>query len=138
DMSRYVFAGIQTELVPLARELEFAKDYLEIEKVRFGRRLQAELPDATCAEGLTIPALTLQPLIENAVSHGIARIVSGGVIFVRLHRNGSRFSLTVENEVEDSARPTEHDFFRPGHAVHNIRQRLHLAYGGNASIQVAI
>ena len=79
DMSRYAFSTAQAEAVPLAREIDFARCYLEIEKARFGDRLRFELPDATAASDICVPALTLQPLVENAVRHGIARRVEGGL-----------------------------------------------------------
>jgi LytS/YehU family sensor histidine kinase len=135
DMSRYAFTGADAEIAPLNRELEFARAYLQIEKVRFGNRLQCELPSDSEAEGLSVPIFTLQPLIENAVRYGISRRVGGGVVVVRLARSGATFSLTVENDLEDSAL-SETDFFKRGHALDNIRERLRLIYRGRASIDV--
>jgi LytS/YehU family sensor histidine kinase len=134
DMSRYVFAEREGEIAPLIHELEFARAYLEIEKVRFGSRLRCELPGDSDAEGLSIPIFTLQPLIENAVRHGISKRVGGGSIVVQLKRHGRNFSLAVENDVEESVSETH--FFQRGHALDNIRERLQLIYGGQASIEV--
>ncbi|MGC4051913.1 MAG: histidine kinase [Paludibaculum sp.] len=69
-MFRYALAAGQAGTVPIADELRFIRDYLEIEKVRFGSRLQFHLPEAV--EPFSIPALSLQPLVENAVRHGVA------------------------------------------------------------------
>src|SRR5205823_2987934 len=107
DLSRYAFASAQNELVPLSRELDFARVYLAIEQLRFGSRLRVELPDIRRAEGIVLPPLILQPLIENAVKHGIAPRICGGAVCVRLDRDESAFSLTVENE---GAAPRD-DFF---------------------------
>jgi hypothetical protein len=134
DVSRYVFTERESEIAPLIHELEFARAYVEIERVRFGNRLLCELPADSDAGGLSIPTFTLQPLIENAVRHGISKRVGGGSIVVRLTRHGRSFSLAVENDVEDAVSETH--FFQRGHALDNIRERLQLIYGGQASIEV--
>ena len=74
DMSRHAFATAQSDLIPLTQELDFANAYLEIEKVRFGGRLQCEMPDTSRLEGIRVPALVVQPLIENAIRHGISAV----------------------------------------------------------------
>jgi hypothetical protein len=137
DMSRYVFGGADSEVVPLREELEFTRAYLEIEKVRFGGRLQCTLPSDPETEGIVVPIFTLQPLIENAVRHGFGKLVGGGAIVVSFARSQSRFRLTVENDVED-APGSEADFFKGGHALDNIRERLQLIYGGQASLEVTV
>ncbi|MEJ7605473.1 MAG: histidine kinase [Bryobacteraceae bacterium] len=136
NMSRYAFSTAQAEAVPLAREIEFARCYLEIEKARFRDRLHFELPDATAAGDISVPSLTLQPLAENSVRHGIAHRVEGGSVMVRLNRNETHYSLVVENEVDCDAEVSEVTFFREGHALANVRNRLRLAYKGQASIEV--
>jgi hypothetical protein len=136
DMSRYAFSTAQANAVPLAREIDFARCYLEIEKARFRDRLRFELPDAAAAGDISVPSLTLQPLVENAVRHGIARRMEGGSVMVRLNRNGTNYSLTVENETDADAKISEMTFFREGHALANVRDRLRLAYNDRASIKV--
>jgi len=138
DMSRYAFSTAQAETVPLAREIDFARCYLEIEKARFRDRLRFELPAATAAGDISVPSLTLQPLVENAVRHGIARRVKGGSVLVRLNRNGTYYSLTVENETDADAEISEMTFFREGHALANVRDRLRLAYNDRASIKIEV
>ena len=137
DMSRYAFAGMQSDLISLERELEFANQYVQIEKIRFGDRLRVEWPAESTLAEILVPPLTVQPLIENAIRHGIAKTIKGGTVAVRVRRNGTQFSLAVENDVESAARLSERDFFRPGHALHNIRERLSLAYRKQASVDVA-
>jgi two-component system, LytTR family, sensor kinase len=133
-MSRYAFAGIEDQFVPLVRELEFVSNYLEVEKVRFANRLRVELPDASDAEDIFVPVLSLQPLIENAIRHGIANKMEEGRVSGRLRRDGNRFSLTVENDVDSAESILQSEFFRPGHSLDNIRERLRLGYGDRASI----
>jgi LytS/YehU family sensor histidine kinase len=136
DMSRYAFSTAQAEAVSLAREIDFARCYLAIEKARFRDRLHFELPDAAAAGDISLPSLTLQPLVENAVRHGIAQRVEGGSVMVRLNRNQTYYSLAVENEADSNAEISEMTFFREGHALANVRNRLRLAYQGQASIEV--
>jgi two-component system sensor histidine kinase AlgZ len=137
DMSRHAFSTAQSDLIPLAQELDFANAYLEIEKVRFGARLQCELPDPTQVKGIHVPALSLQPLIENAIRHGIARRLEGGKVSVEVDRNGTQFSLTVRNDCEPTTDRSTPLFFREGHALENIRERLRLYYGDRASIALS-
>jgi LytS/YehU family sensor histidine kinase len=137
DMSRYAFATVDGERVSLARELAFARTYLEIEQARFGSRLRYELPESASVEGLSLPALTVQPLIENAVRHGIGKLVKGGAIVVRTRREGPRFLLTVENSSELGSSHPEAAFVLEGHALANIRERLRLHYQGRASLTVS-
>ena len=137
DMSRHAFASAEAGLVPLVRELEFARAYLEIERVRFGERLRTELPDPAAAEGLSLPALTLQPLVENAVRYGVARRIEGGTVSIAVRRDGARFSLTVENDREPGETLSAAAFFKPGHALMNIRERLRLIYRGQATIDLS-
>ena len=136
DMSRHAFASAATELVPLASELEFASAYLQIERVRFGDRLRIDLPTPAEAVGLTLPALTLQPLVENAVRHGVARRIEGGTISISVRREGARFSLVVANDRDPSHALVPSDFFQPGHALTNVRERLRLIYKGLATVNI--
>lgn len=137
DMSRHAFASAETELVPLARELEFARAYLEIERMRFGERLRTEVPDPADADGLTLPALTLQPLVENAVRYGAARRAQGATVSILVRRETGRFSLSVENDRDPGEVLAVSDMFQPGHALANIRERLRLIYGAHATVDVA-
>ena len=136
DMSRYAFSSAERQRVPLADEIQFARAYLEIEHARFGDRLHFELPSAADVDGLDLPPLTVQPLVENAVRHGIARRPEGGTVSVRVSRSGARFSVVVENDAEEGV--AAETFFQPSHALTNIRDRLRLVYRGAASIDVSI
>jgi hypothetical protein len=138
DMSRYAFSSAERHMVPLSEEIEFARAYLEIEQARFGSRLRFELPRNTETEGLELPPLTLQPLVENAVRHGIAKRPEGGSVSVRISREGSHFAVVVENDMDEGTRIAEAAFFQPSHALTNIRSRLRLIYRDNASVAISI
>ncbi len=124
--------------VPLDQEIELTREYLEIEKARFGARLRYTLPDSSQAAGWQIPALTLQPLVENAVRHGIARLTQGGEVEVTLACEENGFELQISNPVEDP-RDIELDrLVREGHSLQLIVDRLQLMYNRRARITVEL
>ena len=111
------------ESVTLADEVALAQRYIAIEQIRFGDRLQVswELdPDAALAR---VPPLLLQPLVENAVRHGVEPAVAGGTIRIRTRAKSGRAVITIMNTV-----PPEPS--RPGNgmALKNVRERLHLMH----------
>jgi two-component system sensor histidine kinase AlgZ len=107
----------------LAEEVELARRYLAIEQVRFGERLQLRWqidPDADLAR---LPPMLLQPLVENAVRHGIEPSAQGGTVRVRTRVRHGRAEITVVNSVPSEAS-------RPGHGIgqNNVRERLRLMH----------
>jgi len=117
------------ERIPLARELALARKYLEVERVRFGERLAVEI-QSTGAEDCLVPSLILQPVVENAVTHGIAHMLEGGVVRVTTTCSPVRIVMVVDNPC-DADRPR-----RPGGGVGlaNVRSRLRALYGTEASV----
>lgn len=139
QLFRYTLACSRFELVTIEQELEFVSNYLLIEQARFRRRLRFEMPPAGGGKDILMPGLTLQPLVENAVRHGIAKRRDGGSIRVSLERSETVCVLTVANQIalsEGVSALNAKDVFRPGHALANTRDRLALAFHGNASLEV--
>jgi two-component system sensor histidine kinase AlgZ len=83
------WAWASRESIPLREELALARSYLEVEQVRFGARLRVEEEIEESCEDCAVPALLLQPLVENAVKHGIAGLVEGGAIRLAVRRSGA-------------------------------------------------
>jgi two-component system sensor histidine kinase AlgZ len=106
--------------VAFAEELALAERYLAIEQVRFGARLGVEKHITPEASACLVPPLLIQPLIENAVKHGVADRVDGGVVRIDARRAGVALEVTVENPRDPEAPP------RRGHGLglENVRQRL--------------
>ncbi|BBE52083.1 Sensor histidine kinase YpdA [Ferriphaselus amnicola] len=120
------------DLVPLRREIELARRYLALEQLRLGDRLQLDWGVQAEAETALIPPLLLQPLLENAVYHGIERLPQGGLVTIRIERNHRDLSIAISNP-----HPPKSDDV-PGHrlALNNIRERLALLYDLEAHYQV--
>ena len=111
--------------IPLSEEIALARRYLAVERVRFGDRLGvAEDLDPAAADA-PVPPLLLQPLVENAVKHGIAGRLDGGTLTLVTKRHGDRVSIVVEN-------PADADVPRPagtGTGLSNVARRVAASWG---------
>jgi hypothetical protein len=113
--------------IPLAEELALADRYLAIEHVRLGARLQVDRDTAPEAATCLVPPLLLQPLVENAVNHGIAQLVEGGTIRMAATCTGSTLTITLENPC-DPDRPRTRGV---GLGLELLRKRLTNQYGAS-------
>jgi hypothetical protein len=121
--------------VGLDRELALVRDFLAIEQVRFGDRLRFDAEVTPEAAACLVPPMLLQPLVENAVKHGIGQMLEPGLVRVRAARVGSLLRISVENDVDPDGVPVKGTFSSPGVGVglENVRRRLAAAYGHEAS-----
>jgi two-component system LytT family sensor kinase len=113
--------------VPLAQEVEHLRQYLEIQKARFAERLQVTLNIPAELLGAQVPSLILQPLVENAIKHGISKRAQGGEIQVAAEHADGMLSLRVGND--GPALPPDFETRRPGIGITNLRNRLQIMYG---------
>ena len=131
--------GSDQRMATLGDELDLIEQYLRIEQWRLGSRLsvQRELTDAPRA--MPMPRLLLQPLVENAVVHGIARLPLGGVISLTCRHEHRCVILTVGNPCPSTPHAVDDDgsagLGHNGHAVANIRERIGYHYGNGASME---
>jgi two-component system LytT family sensor kinase len=120
------------DFVPLSREVEFVEDYLSLEVARFGpEKLKVEKELDPKALDVPVPSMLLQPLVENAVRHGISPKVGGGVVRVEASRDGETLRVVVRDNglgFKESG--------REGIGLKNVRERLRVAYGARASIEI--
>ena len=120
----------ERESISWKEELELARTYLEVERVRFGARLQVDMDvEDSCSE-CRVPALVLQPLVENAIKHGIATLVDGGVVRLESRVKSGRLEVSVENEFDPEAPAPR----RSGLGLRNLRDRLRTRFGGTAEV----
>jgi two-component system, LytTR family, sensor histidine kinase AlgZ len=117
--------------VPLTDEIELAKAYLAIEQVRFGPRLQVTWDIDPAAADARVPPLVLQPLVENAVRHGVEPAAGGGRVWVSAAVQRGQAVVTVSNTVPEEPSSPGH-----GMALHNVRERLRLLHDVAAGCEV--
>jgi two-component system sensor histidine kinase AlgZ len=122
DLFRHALMDLG-ESVTLADEIALARRYLAIEQVRFGERLQIEWSLDPKADGAHLPPLLLQPLVENAVRHGVEPSASGAQIRISTQKRGSLVVIKVSNTV-----PAGPGGAGSGVALHNVRERLALLH----------
>lgn len=137
ELFRYTLSCSRFELVTMEQELEFVGNYLLIEQARFRRRLQFEMPPRGTGADLMVPGLTLQPLVENAIRHGIGKRREGGTIKITVERLDDFWVVSVANEVallDDPASLKPEQVFKSGHSLANTRDRLSLAFHGQATV----
>ncbi len=127
---RYILNSSVEDKVPLERELAIVRDYLELEKARFGPRLQVEWDVDEELTAASVPALLLQPLAENAVNHGIRRNLEGGTVRLKVEGEGNHLVLVVA----DNGPGWYEGQGGSGFGVRSVEQRLQLVYGDRASL----
>ncbi len=134
---RYVLTSAEDTLVPLEQEVRFIEDYLAIEKMRFGRRLTTEILVDGPSRAMLIPPLLLQPLIENALLHGLAPKIEGGLLRLTTRWERQQFCI----QVEDTGVGLEASSVKTSMGAHvglaNIRRRLECHYGSTATLSIA-
>lgn len=136
DYYRQVLWAMEKSELPLLDELRLCRSYLEIEQIRFGSRLRLHLPDLRDSPfgNVIVPALCLQPLVENALKHGILPSESGGMIEIHVGALPGALQISVLNDGESmaSGKGTQ----GTGTALKNLRERLALFYGSQANLRI--
>jgi two-component system sensor histidine kinase AlgZ len=131
DLFRMAMAD-NRELVNLTREIELSRQYLALEQLRLGDRLKINWQIQEMPQDALIPPLMLQPLLENAVYHGIEPMHEGGEITIKLYRHGKEMHLDVYNPYQPHGRSHAGNKM----ALANIRERLALQFDVEASYKV--
>mgnify|MGYP001560166767 CR=1 FL=1 len=121
------------ETISIEEELALIKNFLAIEQIRFGERLHTNLQIDPQTLQCAILPLLLQPLVENAINHGIAHVVEGGTISLSIEQRGEKLYIAITNPC-DADRPQKISL---GIGVNNVRQRLFAKYGTEARVDVS-
>jgi two-component system, LytTR family, sensor histidine kinase AlgZ len=132
DLFRFTLAESRPQ-ISLREELEVARIYQRIEQLRLGSRLTVRWDVGSLPPNAVVPGLLLQPLLENAIGHGIEPLPGGGMVTVAGRAGDGMIEIEVGNPVSSRARSA-----RPGNrmALDNIRQRLELVFPGQSSVTV--
>jgi signal transduction histidine kinase len=133
ELFRYTFKVAESGPVPLEEELGFVQRYLTIEQARFGDRLRVLRSVEPAALAVRVPGLILQPLVENAVGHGIAPLAHGGTL--RIAARVEAGDLVVEVSDDGTGLPPG-DPVLEGHGLDNVRQRLGTLYPGRGALDL--
>jgi two-component system, LytTR family, sensor histidine kinase AlgZ len=129
DLFRYALDSARTPLVPLSRELDIIRDYLAIQEARFGDRLRVSVSCDPTVATVEVPPLLLQPVVENAILHGL-KDRSGGRVDVRAWRDGDRVVIDV---TDDGPGPGRSAHTGTATSVKDLGARLRLLFGDAAA-----
>lgn len=134
ELFRASFNNSGDQLIPLREELRLCQRYLDIEATRLSERLRIEWALSDEANEVPVPPLSLQPLLENAVYHGIQPLTDGGTIRIETELSRERLYLLIRNPL-----PTEKERASQGHrmALDNIASRLEAVYGSEAALKTS-
>jgi len=137
DMLRLSLDSSGVQEIPLRQELDFLQTYLAIEQTRFRDRLQIKMDIEPETLNAQVPTMILQPLLENAIRHGIFPLSRGGLIEVRARRTGGMLQLQIHDNGRGLAAGQENGARSTGVGLSNTRARLEQLYGpGNAIFQL--
>ena len=133
DLLRHTLDDVDTQEVPLWRELDFLRLYLSIEQVRFEDRLRVRIDAGPEVSDALVPHMVLQPIVENAVRHGLGQSEDPVLIHVGISRAGGQLTLTVDDDGPGCPDPL---FHQKGIGLTNTRNRLKRLYGADGTFRV--
>jgi signal transduction histidine kinase len=128
DLLRRLLSAGEREFSPLGDEIHFARLYLELQRSRFADRLSLELPESDHLPEVWVPSLILQPLVENAVVHGLADHDGPVVVGIEVHLEDALLRLSVTNQTAGSVTNSG------GVGLRNVRERLAVHFGADADL----
>src|SRR5581483_2149534 len=120
--------------IPFAEELALTKTYLEVEQIRFGKKLKVWNDLDPACDDCEVPPLLVQPLIENAIKHGVATLVDGGEIAIRGRKIQNMICVVIENPFDPDAPVAR----KNGFGLVSVRNRLHARYGNAGRLETEV
>jgi two-component system sensor histidine kinase AlgZ len=132
EILRYSLEGGRVRFVPLGRELDMIRDYLEVQQARFESKLRWSIDAAPELASVAVPPLLLQPLVENAVLHGVGQRAAGGEVRVRARLDRDRACIEV---LDDGVGPGASQHRGSGTSLADLAERLQLLYGGEGRLE---
>ena len=135
DLFRYQLKASRQDFVTLKEELEFVKSYLELEKARFGERLEVEMNVDKKLLQAKIPPMILQPLVENAVKHGISPLIEGGKVTIRVFEQNEKLHFEISDTGVGMINKDATSIFEKGVGLSNTKLRLEKMYHSTLEIE---
>lgn len=136
EVLRYSLESDRRALVPLAEELRFVETYLEIEKARFGERLQVRLDIAPDTGTLLVPPMIIQPLAENAVRHGLAPKEEGGELALRIVPHHAHLAIEVQDNGMGAGLAAQEQLLQSGTGLRNTDLRHRKMFGEECGLRI--
>ena len=134
EFLRRATEGSHRSQVTLAEEVEYLYSYLEIQKIRFGKRLQVSVDIPAELLRAQVPNFLLQPLVENAIKHGIAKRIAGGAVRIAGARHDGSLCLSVYNDGPNVS--ADWQATHTGVGLANLRTRLQILHGKDSGLQL--
>ncbi len=128
DLFRYQLKASRQDFVKLKEELDFVKSYLELEKARFGERLEVEINVDSSILNSKIPPMILQPLVENAVKHGISPLIEGGKITIEIYKQNKKLHFKISDTGAGIDTEERDSILEKGVGLANTKLRLEKMY----------
>jgi len=129
---RQTLALSEQQKIALTKEIALCNHFLSIEKIRFGKKLQVQMTIDPESESCLVPPMLLQPLLENAIKHGIRDLVDGGVIVVTSKVRDAWLYIALENPVDVDSKNLAQG---TGTGLKNLQARLHSLYSGKSRVE---
>lgn len=132
DMFRYQLQASQSDFVSIRDEINFVKQYLELEKARFENRLQVKINISESILDIQIPSMIIQPLVENAVKHGISNIIEGGEVMIEIQKINNKLHFIISDTgigIQDKTK-----VFGKGIGLTNIKLILEKTYNSTLKL----
>ncbi|MBN9659484.1 MAG: histidine kinase [Acidobacteria bacterium] len=133
EVFRYTLQRSEAEMEPLSQELDFIRAWLDVQQARFGQRLRVEIDAGSDTLAARVPAMTLQPLVENALKHGVAVTSQPCLVTIRASLRGDTLVLTVTDTGPGPKEPAT----ETGHGLKNVRERLAGYYGDRGRLTLS-
>lgn len=136
DLIRYSLECSERETATLGQELDFVRGYLAVEKARLGERASFSVEIAPGLEDVRVPPMILQPLVENAVRHGVASRPRGGMVSITLEAADDKLRCRIRDDGPGVGTRTKAELLQEGVGLRNVDERLQRLYGSEASLTI--
>lgn len=135
---RYTLVSTKKDFVSLQEEIEIIKKYLEIEKIRFDKRLNFKIDIPKNSDYINIPPLIIQPLVENSIKHGISTKINGGSIIIKCEIEEDFLNIAVTDDGEGESSTNYEKNKTNGFGIEYIKERLDIMYGNTAKFDIIV